>query len=100
MGSVRKSESACCEIGPRATVPTRRFFLTTQLAEKIPTRIVISLEQRLLEHHLNTAVVQCLISNNLPQLDRRFASFDLHCADRRRVVEFIADGLPDRFRDQ
>ena len=31
---VRKSEFACCESGPRATVPTRRFFLTTQLAEK------------------------------------------------------------------
>ena len=30
MGSVRKSECACCESGPRAIVPTRRFFLTMQ----------------------------------------------------------------------
>ena len=76
--SSQEREFTCCESGRRATVPTHRFFLTTQLAEKIPTRMVISLDQHLLEHHLNTVVVLFLISNNLPQLDRRFASLDLH----------------------
>ena len=38
----------------------------SKLERLIKMRIVISLEQRLLEHHLNTAVVQFLISNNLP----------------------------------
>jgi hypothetical protein len=42
MASVRKSEFACCESGPRATVPTRRFFLTMQSVAKASTESGVS----------------------------------------------------------